>query len=180
MAESGLCDYEVIQIDSVSIKAPESFSGILISPGPGIPSDTPVLKEIIRFFEKDKSILGVCLGHQAITDAYGGALHNMNEVYHGYKEEICVTDKSDYLFSEVPDVFYGGLYHSWEADKKSLPDELKITAMSRHEVIMALSHRHFDVKGVQFHPESYMTEFGKQIILNWLNHLLNKNKNKTI
>ena len=169
--ESKLCTFDVVQTDQLSIEIPSEYDGIIISPGPGVPSDTPVLDRIIRYYEKEKSILGICLGHQAITESYGGQLNNMQNVFHGVKHKIFVTDKSDYLFKNVPEIFFVGLYHSWESESHSFPDTLKITAISDNQIIMALSHKKYDIKGVQFHPESYMTEFGRLIITNWLENL---------
>jgi len=169
--ESKGCTFNVVQTDQLSFETPAGYDGIIISPGPGVPSETPLLKKIIRHYENGKSILGICLGHQAITEAYGGQLNNLRMVFHGVKQKIVVTEPSDYLFRNVPETFYGGLYHSWEAERLSFPAVLKITAISEHQIIMAFSHKQFDVRGVQFHPESYMTEHGKLIINNWLEHL---------
>lgn len=165
------CTFNVVNTDQLYLETPADYDGIIISPGPGVPSETPVLKKIIRHYEKEKSILGICLGHQAITEAFGGYLNNMHKVFHGVKQKIIVTDPSDYLFRNVPGVFYGGLYHSWEAERLSFPPVLKITAISEHQIIMAFSHKQFDIRGVQFHPESYITEPGRLIINNWLEHL---------
>lgn len=174
--ESGYCTHEVIKTDKINMDTPEEFDGILISPGPGTPSETPILEKVIRCYEKEKSILGICLGHQAIAESYGGHLYNMEKVFHGIKESIIVTDPSETLFKNIPDEFHGGLYHSWAVEKDTLPQNLKITAVSSHGVVMALAHKYYDVKGIQFHPESYMTGFGRTILYNWLDHLDSKTR----
>jgi len=174
--ESETCSFDVIRADQLHLDTPAHFDGIIISPGPGVPSDIPILKKIILHYQKEKSILGICLGHQAITEAYGGCIKNMPKVFHGIKQKIFVIESSDYLFMNVPDVFYGGLYHSWESDAANFPEVLKVTAVSENQVIMALLHREYDIRAVQFHPESYMTEYGKRIIDNWTDHLSRKKK----
>lgn len=169
--ESGLCSYRVIQRSNISFEDIQTYDGILISPGPGVPSDAPMLKKTIQHFEKDKSILGICLGHQAIIEAYGGHLINMETVYHGMSERIKVSDSSDYLFRGLPSSFHAGLYHSWKADHSELPEDLEITATSERGVIMAVKHKVYDIRGLQFHPESYITTNGRIIIRNWLENL---------
>jgi len=158
----------VFRNDEISLYDAERFDKIIISPGPGVPDQAGITKKLIAHFAPSKSILGVCLGCQAIAEVFGGSLTNLDKVYHGVKTEIIVTDKDDKLFNDVPAKFEAGRYHSWVVNKKDLPSSLRITALDDEGMIMALSHVEYDVKGVQFHPESVMTEYGKKILLNWL------------
>ena len=158
----------VIKNDQITIEAVADYDKILFSPGAGIPSEIPIMKQIVDGYGQSKSILGICLGHQAIAEAYGGKLFNMPEVLHGKKHRIRISSPSDILFKGIPETFEVGLYHSWAVDKQFLPETIKITALSSTGIIMALSHVVNDVKGIQFHPESYMTEYGKAIIENWI------------
>jgi len=158
----------VIKNDHIRLEEVSAYDKILFSPGAGIPSEFPIMKKIVEKYHQHKSILGICLGHQAIAEAYGGKLFNMPEVMHGKKHKITITDSSDYLFRDLPETFEVGLYHSWAIDRQDLPGSIKITAISSNGTIMALSHATDDVKGIQFHPESYMTEYGKKIMMNWL------------
>jgi anthranilate synthase component 2 len=159
----------VIKNDQIMLESIAQYDKILFSPGAGIPSDFPIMTQIVQRYRHTKSILGICLGHQAIAAAYGAKLYNMPEVFHGKKHIITIEDKRDYLFNGLPESFEVGLYHSWAVDRQSLPVVLKITALNSNGIIMALSHTTDDVKGIQFHPESYMTGYGKKIIGNWLN-----------
>ena len=158
----------VIKNNHLSLDAVEAYDKILFSPGAGIPSEIPIMKQIVERYGNSKSILGICLGHQAIAEAYGGKLLNMPDVWHGKIQRINITEPNDYLFKDIPESLDVGLYHSWAVDRQYLPRTIKITAISSNETIMALSHVTDDVKGIQFHPESYMTEYGKKIIGNWL------------
>lgn len=168
--EYGSCHLEIIKNDLLGRVLVSEYDKILISPGPGLPSDTPMLANVIIKFAPTKSILGVCLGHQAITEVFGGGLINLSKVSHGISKEIEVVDKDEYLFKNLPEVFEVGLYHSWAVTDKNFPEDLKITARSKDGIIMALSHKRYDLKGIQFHPESIMTKAGRQIINNWLGH----------
>lgn len=158
----------VIKNDRINLELVAAYDKILFSPGAGIPTEFPIMKQIVEQYRNSKSILGICLGHQAIAEAYGGKLFNMPEVLHGKKHKIIITDRNDYLFDGLPESFEVGLYHSWAVDRQFLPEIIKVTAISSNGTIMALSHVTDDVKGIQFHPESYMTEYGKRIIKNWL------------
>ncbi len=158
----------VVRNDNISGRALEAADKILLSPGPGLPHQVPVLREIIANFAHRKPILGVCLGHQAIAEAFGAQLFNLPSVVHGEQKNTVLLDTSDYLFNKVPKNFLSGRYHSWAVCEKNFPDVLKITATDNSNLIMALSHKIFDVKGVQFHPESVMTTSGLQIIKNWV------------
>lgn len=161
-------DYTIIKNDEVTFDKINKYSKILISPGPGIPEQAGQVKKIIKQFAPSKSILGICLGHQAIAEVFGGRLYNFSEVCHGIATNVKVTDSDDYLFNGLPQSFDAGLYHSWAVSKNNFPDCLKITSISKDDVIMSLSHIEYDVKGVQFHPESIMTKYGRQLIRNWL------------
>lgn len=141
---------------------------ILLSPGPGLPSDVKCLKEIILKYSGIKPILGVCLGHQAIAESFGGEIYNMSQVNHGIAKSTIITNTNDYLFKNIPHVFESGRYHSWAVKNENLPNSLEVTAKSEDGTIMALSHKEFDVKGIQFHPESVLTPYGLQIIKNWI------------
>jgi anthranilate synthase component 2 len=144
------------------------YDKIILSPGPGVPKDAGLLMQLIGQYATSKSILGVCLGHQAIACHYGAELVNMPDVVHG-KETPIKQLAEDILFSELPQQFNAGRYHSWIVSKEKFPDCLEVTAEDEYGSIMALRHRSNDVKGVQFHPESIMTKYGKQIITNWIN-----------
>ena len=153
--------------DKTTLEEVSGFQKIMLSPGPGIPDEAGMLKEIIRTFGPEKSLLGVCLGHQAIGEVYGGKLFNSNEVWHGVAMPVQITCAQEPLFRNVPQQFNTGRYHSWLVDKE-LPECLEATAVDEVGNIMALRHRAHDVRGVQFHPESVLTEHGKEIIKNWL------------
>jgi anthranilate synthase component 2 len=169
LEQTALCEYQVIKNDKIIIDQVKEFDKILLSPGPGLPADAGRMKEVIRFFSASKSILGICLGHQAIAEIFGGKLENLAKPLHGIKEEITI-DSSDYLFEGIPQKIYCGLYHSWVTEEKTLPSYLKIIARNKEGLIMGISHTEYDVKGLQFHPESVMTENGTAIMKNWLLH----------
>ncbi|MBL4653460.1 MAG: aminodeoxychorismate/anthranilate synthase component II [Flavobacteriales bacterium] len=157
----------VVRNDRFKIEDLESFDKILISPGPGVPDDAGLTKAVIEKYGATKSILGICLGHQAIAEVFGGKISVMDKVYHGVATEIEVVDSSDYLFKNMPNKFDVGRYHSWLVDN-DLPTELSVTAQDKNGQIMAIKHNAFDVRGVQFHPESILTEHGLQLIKNWI------------
>lgn len=154
--------------DKISLEEVAQFDKIMLSPGPGIPDEAGMLKEIIREFGPSKSLFGVCLGHQAIGEVYGGKLFNSNEVWHGIATPVDVVSVDEPLFRNLPRQFSTGRYHSWLVER-DLPDSLIPTALDSSGNIMAMRHREHDVRGVQFHPESVLTEHGKEIIANWLN-----------
>lgn len=143
-----------------------NYNKILLSPGPGIPDEAGKLKDVIKKYADSKSILGVCLGHQAIGEVFGGKIKNLTNVYHGISSKIRIVE-NDSLFNNLPNEIEVGRYHSWVIDKP-LPKDLIATAFDSNKQIMAIKHRVFDIKGVQFHPESILTPHGKQIINNWL------------
>ncbi len=153
--------------DKITLEEVGAFHKIMLSPGPGIPEEAGILKEVIRTFGPEKSLLGVCLGHQAIGEVYGGNLLNSKEVWHGVAMPVNVTKIDEPLFQHVPPHFGTGRYHSWLVAAE-LPECLEATAVDAEGHIMALRHKAYDVCGVQFHPESVLTEHGKQIIKNWL------------
>lgn len=164
--------YTIFKNDSFDIEELGRYEKILFSPGPGIPSQAGKMFEVIKKFYSTKSLLGICLGHQAIAEVFGGTIYNLPKPLHGIKENIFITDKEEYLFRGLPDEIEGGLYHSWAVDEKKLPSTLKIIAKSKSGIVMGVSHQQYDVKGLQFHPESIMTPFGEKIIENWLTHKL--------
>ena len=157
----------VVRNDQFEIEDLAPFDKILISPGPGVPDEAGLTKAVIEKYGATKSILGICLGHQAIAEVFGGKISVMDKVYHGVATEIEVVDSSDYLFKNIPNKFDVGRYHSWLVDN-DLPAELSVTAHDKNGQIMAIKHNVFDVRGVQFHPESILTEHGLQLIKNWI------------
>ncbi len=159
---------EVFRNDEITIEAVNEYDKIMLSPGAGLPATAGIMPELIKKYYKTKSILGVCLGHQAIAEAFGGSLLNLNEVFHGVASPIEII-KDDILFTGLPLKFNAGRYFSWVVDKNNLPPELEITAVDEFGNCMALRHRTCDIRGVQFHPESILSEYGKEIISNWIN-----------
>lgn len=160
---------EVWRNDKFNIADVDAYDRIILSPGPGIPSEAGLLMEVIEKYAPTKSIFGVCLGQQAIAEVFGGKLYNLPQPMHGIATPITVTDKQERLFAGLPESFKVGRYHSWVVDENSLPDVLKITAVDEKDnSLMAVSHKEYDVRGVQFHPESILTEFGKEMMKNWL------------
>ncbi len=159
---------DVHRNDEISLEEAGKYDKIIISPGPGIPDEAGITKELIGYYASARSILGVCLGCQAIAEVFGGSLLNLDKVYHGVKTAINVTDEDERIFRGVPLNFEAGRYHSWVVNEKDLPAGLRVTARDDEGMIMALSHSGYDVKGVQFHPESVMTEHGKTILRNWM------------
>ena len=160
----------VIRNDKISVDEIDEFDKILLSTGPGLPSEAGKMMEIINKYAPTKSILGVCLGQQAIGEAFGGKLENLDKVYHGVATFAIVKANDELLFRNVPSHFEIGRYHSWVVSHNDFPDELEITSVDENGQIMSLRHRNFDVRGVQFHPESILTPYGKKIIENWVNN----------
>ncbi|WP_195546895.1 anthranilate synthase component II [Bacteroides intestinalis] len=160
-------EVDVLRNDKFELEELEKYDKIILSPGPGIPEEAGLLLEIIRTYAGRKPILGVCLGEQAIGQAFGGKLTNLSEVFHGIQTNVKIKNK-DYIFSGLPTEIPVGRYHSWVVDTEEFPEELVITAISSEGQIMALKHREYDVHGIQFHPESVLTPDGKQIVGNWL------------
>lgn len=164
----GFNNYEIVKSDKTKIETINEYDKILFTPGPGLPKDFPIMSEIIKEYQFNKSIFGVCLGHQAIAKYYGATLINATNVTHGISKLVNIIDENEIIFNGVPSQINVGLYHSWFVSKENIPSELNITAISVDNIIMAISHVKYDVKGVQFHPESIMTPYGKRIIENWL------------
>lgn len=160
------CQVEVRRNDRLNIREAADYSHIVLSPGPGIPEEAGLLKEIIRTYAPSKRIFGVCLGQQAIGEVFGGNLINLKEVYHGVATRIRILEKG-ILFRGLPDEFEVGRYHSWVVDPR-LPSDLIPTSIDENGELMSLRHRTYDVCGVQFHPESVLTPHGKKILENWL------------
>lgn len=161
-------NYCIIKNDSKKIDVHE-FHKIIFSPGPGIPKEEAGLMQyILSNYQKTKSILGICLGHQAIAEFYGAKLINLTKVYHGIQSHIKLINKQESLFKNLPPIIKGGLYHSWGVCNSNFPECLKITTISADGIIMGVSHKIYDIKGLQFHPESIMTDYGEMIIRNWL------------
>lgn len=154
--------------DAIEMNEVEDFDGILFSPGPGIPNEAGKMPELIQHFKKEKSMLGVCLGHQALGEAFGGQLENLERVFHGIQSTISITQNQTGLFKKMPSQIAVGRYHSWVVSNTKVPREFQITALANDGTIMAMEHAHLPIYGVQFHPESIMTPEGKQIIENWI------------
>lgn len=165
--ESGFA-LDIYRNDKISLEDVKQYDKILLSPGPGIPDEAGIMKQVVSAYGASKSILGICLGHQGIAEVYGGKLFNIPTVLHGVTSTVEVKDSSDYLFKDVPSEFTATHYHSWAVLPEGFPAELKITAVNPDGLIMGLSHTRNDVKGLQFHPESIMTLSGPAIIKNWL------------
>ena len=160
-------DVTVVRNDQFSLDDIEVYDKIILSPGPGIPSEAGLLLDVIRHYAGKKPILGVCLGHQAIGEVFGAKLENLSEVFHGVATP-CRTIADDLLFQGLPDELTVGRYHSWVVSRENFPECLEVTAVSNEGQIMALRHREYDVRGIQFHPESVLTPEGKEMISNWL------------
>jgi anthranilate synthase component 2 len=157
----------VVRNDQIALEEVEGYDKIILSPGPGIPSEAGLLLPLIKQYASSKPILGVCLGHQAIGEAFGANLENLSTVYHGVATPINI-DNNNYLFTGLDDSIEVGRYHSWVISNKNLPTVLKVTATDENGLIMAIEHESYDVCGVQFHPESVLTPSGEAIIKNWL------------
>ncbi|MGD9976546.1 MAG: aminodeoxychorismate/anthranilate synthase component II [Bacteroidales bacterium] len=166
--EFGKHHVEVFRNDQIRVDEANRFDGIILSPGPGIPSEAGNLLPIISEYYKTKRIFGVCLGLQAIAESFGGTLVNISKVYHGVATSMIIRPPIHYIFEGVNRTFEAGRYHSWVVNPDGLPQCLKVDATDGNGQIMALSHREFDVCGVQFHPESILTPAGKTIMFNWL------------
>lgn len=159
---------DVVRNDKISLTAVDEYDMILLSPGPGIPSEAGIMMEVIKKYAPTKRILGVCLGHQGIGEAFGAKLLNMSEVLHGIADNVVITKRADPLFKSTPEIFKVCRYHSWTVIPETVNGELEITAKDEKGNVMALNHLKYDVQGVQFHPESILTEYGKIIMENWL------------
>ena len=163
------CEVTVFRNDEFDMEELEAFDKIVLSPGPGIPDEAGFLKDVIREYAKSKSILGVCLGQQAIGEVFGGSLINLDKVYHGVATKITVLVNDEKLFDGLEKQFEVGRYHSWVVSTENFPEILEITSVDENGQIMSLRHKNLDVRGVQFHPESVLTPNGKKILENWVN-----------
>jgi anthranilate synthase component II len=159
---------DVIRNDEISIGRVEQYDRILISPGPGIPSEAGITQDLIRMYHASKPILGVCLGMQAMAEVFGGKLINLLRVFHGVSLETKITARDEKLFEGIPSSFKSGRYHSWAVDRKYLPAAFNITAEDEFGYVMAITHENQLLRGVQFHPESILTDCGKLLMANWL------------
>ncbi len=162
------CEVTVYRNDEFDIEELQKFDKILLSPGPGIPDEAGLLKEVIKAYSATKSILGVCLGQQAIAEVFGGSLINLEKVYHGVASNIKIQVQDEPLFKGLESEIEVGRYHSWVVNPTDIPEVLEITSLDENGQIMSLRHRTFDVRAVQFHPESILTPHGKKILENWV------------
>ncbi|MDA9335001.1 aminodeoxychorismate/anthranilate synthase component II [Flavobacteriaceae bacterium] len=162
------CEVTVLRNDKFDLEDIQYFDKIVLSPGPGIPEEAGLLKAVIKRYASSKSILGVCLGQQAIAEVFGGQLINLEDVYHGVNTDITIIVDDENLFDQMEKTIQVGRYHSWVVDP-NLPETLEATSVDENGQIMSLRHKLFDVKGVQFHPESVLTPNGKQLLQNWIN-----------
>jgi anthranilate synthase component 2 len=163
----GCADVDVVRNDKIDLDSVAQYDKIILSPGPGIPSESGLLLPLIRRYAPTKSMLGVCLGLQAIGEAFGGELVNLKSVYHGVATEVSIVG-SDPIFAGLPSNITAGRYHSWVVNRATLPACLRITALDADGYVMALRHISLDVHGVQFHPESVLTPLGAEIVGNFL------------
>jgi anthranilate synthase component 2 len=162
------CEVTVLRNDEFELEELKSFNNIILSPGPGIPSESGLLNQVILTYSSSKKILGICLGQQAIGEVFGGSLLNLNKVYHGIATIINILVDDEILFQNLPKQLVVGRYHSWVINPTDLPEDLEVTASGENGEIMAIRHKTYDVKGVQFHPESILTPYGKIILSNWI------------
>lgn len=163
------CKVTVKRNDQLNLEDVAAFDKVLLSPGPGIPDEAGLLKAIIKEYAPTKSMFGVCLGQQAIGEVFGGSLINLDKVFHGVATTAKQTVQDEPLFKDIPEAFEIGRYHSWVVSPEDFPEELEITSVDENGQIMSLRHKKYDVRGVQFHPESVLTPEGKKMIKNWIN-----------
>lgn len=159
---------EVYRNDKIALEAVATYDKIILSPGPGIPEEAGLLLPLIKAYASSKSILGVCLGHQAIAEAFGGQLLNLSAVYHGVATPVTILNEQAPLFKGMTNPIMAGRYHSWIVSDEGFPEALEVTARDENGSIMALQHKSYDVQGVQFHPESVLTPEGETLLRNWL------------
>lgn len=159
---------DVFRNDKISVEDVKKYDKILLSPGPGIPKEAGIMMDVLAEYKNSKSIFGVCLGHQAIAEAFGSKLHNMGEVLHGVTTECIIKDPTEVLFKDIPLSFEVCRYHSWTVVPETMPNDLKITAVDNNNYVLAEAHQKYDVRGVQFHPEAYLTQHGVKMVENWL------------
>ena len=159
----------VFRNDEISIQDVGNYDIIMLSPGPGIPDEAGILKEVIKTYAGKKPIFGVCLGLQAITEVFGGKIINLDDVFHGVATEMKITDSSAVIFKNIPETFMAARYHSWSATDEEFPKELKVTARDEEGGIQAIEHTIYPISAVQFHPESILTDVGEQLVTNFIN-----------
>ncbi len=167
---------DVFRNDQITLDDVAQYDVIILSPGPGVPSEAGIMPELIKRYAPTKAILGVCLGHQAIGEAFGGRLENLTQVYHGIETPVEVIDNEEVLFKGIPQVFQAGRYHSWVVRKDELPAAFVVTAVDEQGIVMAMRHREYNVRGVQFHPESIMTEHGMRMLENFFSSAVHEPK----
>lgn len=158
---------DVIKYNEIEISQISDFDKIIISPGPGLPDDFPTLQKIIDEYKSSKSILGICLGHQSICSFFGANLVNLPLVCHGQSHNIQVNTTAK-IYQKLPHSFNVGLYHSWAIDKSNFPEDLQITGLSEAKIIMSVAHKKYDIHGIQYHPESFISEYGAEILKNFI------------
>jgi anthranilate synthase component 2 len=164
---------DVFRNDEITLEKVKEYDKVILSPGPGLPEEAGNLVPLVKEYASSRSILGVCLGHQAIGQAFGGTLVNLNQVYHGIALPVQLVgghQPLSYLFEGLPDGMDAGRYHSWVVSEENFPGELEVTARDKQGHIMAMQHKVYDVQGLQFHPESILTPMGEQIMKNWIKH----------
>lgn len=158
----------VFRNDEITVEDAAGYDKILLSPGPGVPADAGICIDLIKRYASTTSILGICLGHQAIGEAFGGKLINLSHVFHGISSPVHITGIDDPLFTNITSPIIAGRYHSWVVSDHDLPECLNITCRDENGIIMGISHKEFNVRGLQFHPESVLTEQGMKIMANWI------------
>ncbi len=161
----------VFRNDEISIEDVNNYDVIMLSPGPGIPNEAGILKDVIKTYAGVKPIFGVCLGLQAITEVFGGKIINLDNVFHGVATEMRVSDPSAIIFKDVPETFLAARYHSWAATDENFPEEIQVTARDEDGLIQAIEHKIFPISAVQFHPESILTDVGEQLLRNFINSI---------
>jgi anthranilate synthase component 2 len=159
----------VFRNDEISVEALNSFDMLVLSPGPGLPNEAGILKEVIKTYATTKPIFGVCLGLQAITEVFGGQLENLESVYHGVATTMEVVKGNAIIYKNMPQTFEAARYHSWIASSNNFPNELEITAIDANGAIMSLQHKNYKISAVQYHPESILTPMGETIVKNFIN-----------
>lgn len=159
---------DVYRNDEITIDEVDRYKKILLSPGPGIPNEAGICLDLVRRYAPTKSIIGICLGHQAIAEAFGGRLLNLSQVHHGVKSQVTILNNREPLFSGIPAILEAGRYHSWVVERDSLPSCFTITCEDKEGIVMGISHKQYDLRGLQFHPESVLTEYGMDIMRNWI------------
>ena len=160
---------DVFRNDKIDLDGAKEFDHILLSPGPGLPKDAGIMPRLIEQLGPARNVLGVCLGHQGIAEVFGASLFNLPKVFHGVATEISLTEDRDDIFNGLPKEFTVCRYHSWVVKSGTLPPEFAVTALAEESQIMGIKHKKYQIRGVQFHPESIMTQHGREMINNWLN-----------